>query len=624
MTETRKKKSGVFVWGVMGFLILGLGGFGLTGAFQTSGGSTVASVGNEEISADAYLNGLQQDLRRASQQFGQNITLAQARIFGIDQSSLRRQLVLAALTNEAKRLNLSVGDEAVRDVLLSNLNFQVGGGVFSEATYDLVLNQQRITREEYESLLRSDKTQTVISGAISGAVGPQETAARVLMDFIGETRDIIWAEVDASVLADEATDPTEAEIQAYYDANPEAFTTPETRKITYAMLSPQMLATDLEITDEAILEVYDDRQSLYNTPERRIVDRIIFGSADDAAEAMARLDTGDVSFEDIAGERNLTANEYSIGIVRANQLSTAAAELLFASSEPGLYGPVAATLGPAIFRVNAALDSSTVSLEDARADIRDALAAEQAGSLMLTKIGNIDDLIASGASLEELADETDMVLFTIDYSTAATEHITTDPAFNVEALTADIDEERDLIELANGGILALRVNEIAPAALRSLSEARAEVVAGATAAATVQRVQDYADELVAQIGAGADLAATLGALEITPNIAVRVTRTSPPSGLPPLMALEFFDQAEGEAKAYQTATGAIIIEVSRVQIFDPLSDDGKTFLAQAQTQLKDDIASDIYILFANAMLGSADVTVNQGMIDQIILSLNGN
>jgi len=624
MTETRKKKSGVFVWAVMGFLILGLGGFGLTGAFQTSGGSTVASVGDEKISADAYLTALQQDLQRASQDFGQNITLDQARIFGIDQSSLRRQLTLAALTNEAKRLNLSVGDEAVRDALLASPAFQIAEGVFSEATYDLVLNQQRMTREAYETLLRNDQTQNVISRAVSGAIGPQDTSARVLMDFIGETRDIIWAEIDASTLSTETETPSGPALQAYYDANPDAFTTPETRKISYAMLTPEMLAADVEISDEAIQEVYDAQKDFFNTPERRIVDRIIFGNADDAAAAMVRLDAGEASFEDIATERNLTANEYGVGVVRANQLSTAAAALLFASSETGLYGPVAATLGPAIFRVNAALDGTTVSLEDAREDIRNALASEQSGTLMLTKIGEIDDLVAGGASLEELADESDMVLFTIDYSAASTDDITADAAFILEAISAEVEQERDLIELENGGILVLRVNEIAPAALRSFEDSRAQAVVGATAAATLQRVQDYADELVAQIAAGADLSATLSALGVTPNIGVRVTRTSPPAGLSPLLGQALFSQEDGTAKAYPTETGAIIIDVSRVQAFDPLSDNGKTFLSQAETQVKDDIASDMYILFANAVLGSSEVTVNQGMIDQILVSLGSS
>ncbi len=622
MSDVRKKKSGFFIWVVMGFLILGLGGFGLTGAFQTTGGSTVATVGDEEITADAYLTTLQQDLQRASQQYGQNITFDQARILGIDQSSLRRQLTLAALANEAKRLNLSVGDATVRDVLLANPAFQIAEGVFSEATYDLVLNQQQLTRAGYENLLRQDQTQTLVSSAISGAIGPQKTAARVLMDFIGETRDLVWAEIDASVLPSETEAPDEAAIQAYYDANPEAFTTPETRKITYAMVTPDMLAANIEITDAAIQEVYDSRSELFNTPERRIVDRIVFGNADEAAAAMARINAGEAGFEDIATERGLAADEFGVGIVRANQLSTAAAELLFASKDTGVYGPVESTLGPAIFRVNAALDASTVTLDEVRDDIRNQLAAEQAGPMMLTIVGNIDDLVAGGATLQELADETDMALFTIDYSVNSTEDITADPAFIQEALAADVGEERDLIELEDKGILALRVDEIIPATLRSLADAREQAIAGATAAATRARVQAYADELVAQIDAGADLSATLNALGIEPNVEVAVTRTSPPTGLPPLVALELFNQNEGEAKSYATDTGAIIVDVTRVQPFDPLSDNGKTFLSQAETQVKDDIASDMYILFANGVLNSTDVTVNQGMIDQILASFS--
>jgi len=618
MSDVRKKKSGIFVWAVMGFLVLGLGGFGLTGAFQTTGGSTVATVGSQEITADAYLGTLQQDLQRASQQYGQNISFDQARLLGIDQSSLRRQLTLAALANEAKRLNLSVGDTTVRDVLLANPAFQIAEGVFSEATYDLVLNQQQLTRTEYEDLVRQDQTQTLVSRAISGAVGPQKTSARVLMDYIGETRDLIWAELDASVLPSETEAPDGAAIQAYYDANPEAFTTPETRKITYAMVTPDMLAANIEISDAAIQEVYDARADLLNTPERRIVDRIIFGTAEEAAAAMARINAGEASFEDIATERGLAADEFGVGIVRANQLSSAAAELLFASKDTGVYGPVESTLGPAIFRVNAALDATKVALEDVRDDIRNELAAEQAATMMLTIVGEIDDLVAGGATLEELADETDMALFTIDYSTNSTEDITADPAFIQEALATDVGEERDLIELADKGILALRVDEIIPATLRSLEEARDQAIAGATAAATLARVQAYADELVAQVKAGADLSATLEALGISPNVEVAVTRTSPPTGLPPLVALELFNQSEGEAKSYATDTGAIIVDITRVQPFDPLSDNGKTFLSQAETQVKDDIAADVYILFANGVLNSTEVTVNQGMIDQIL------
>ena len=619
-SETRKKKSGVLVWGIMGLLILGLGGFGLTGAFQTSGGTTVATIGDEEITADDFLTGFQQDISRMSEQFGQNLTFQQAQLFGVDQTSLRRQVTLAALANEAKKLNLSVGDEAVRESLLANPSFQVAG-VFSEATYDLVLNQQRISRPDYENLLRLDQTQNLISGAVSGGIASQDTAARILMDFIGETRNVIWAEIDTTVLASDTDTPSESEIVAFYEANPATFTSPETRSITYAALTPAMLSQSVEVSDAAIQEEFEAREATLNTPARRIVDRIIFPDAETAAAAMERISTGDAEFDTIASERGLTASETNIGLVRAAQLSSEAAEMLFGSDETGVYGPVQATLGPAIFRVNAALAANVVSLEDVREEIRDSLAAGQAASLMLTKIGAVDDLIAGGASLEELADETDMQLFTIAYNEDSSEEISTDPAFVNEVLSADIGEERDLVELESGGIFALRVDEIIPARLQSLEETREIALEGATQLATVARVQAYADELKAQVEAGADLAGTIAAIGLTAHEENNTTRTAPPVGLPPLVGLEIFDQEEGSTSVYPSDTGAYIVKITGASAFDPESENGQSFMAQANAQMKNDVASDIYVLFANGVVTSTDISINQALIDQIIASV---
>lgn len=620
MSETRKKKSGIFVWSVMGLLILGLGGFGLTGAFQTSGGSTVASVGNEDITADNFLSALQQDINRTSEQFGQPLTIAQAQLIGIDQSSLRRQVTLAALTNETARLNLSVGDSAVRNRLLANPAFQ-SGGTFSEATYDLVLNQQRISREEYEDLIRNDQTQTLMSGAISGGVGAQAIAARTLMDFVGENRSLTWAEIDFSVLDGETEAPNGAEIQAFYEADPAAFTTPETRVITYAMLSPALLMQGIDISDAAIQEVFDARQDTLNTPAGRILDRVIFGDMAEAEAAMAQISAGTASFDDIVVERGLSLQDANIGLVSASLLSRAAADLLFGTEETGVYGPVEAILGPAIFRVNAVMAENIVPFEDVEDDIRRALAAEQASALMLTKIGGIDDLIAGGATLEELADETEMQLFTIDFSENATEEVATDPTFTAEALAADVAEDRDLIELADSSIVALRVDEIIPARLRPLEESREQAIAGATNAATLKRVQDYGEELSAQVAAGADLAATISALGLQAIKEQDVSRSSPPADLLQLVGRDVFDHVEGEIGIFPTDTGIVIVQTDSVTPFDAESDEGKDFLAQAESQLSGDIASDVYILFANGIVTNTDITINQGMINQILASI---
>ncbi|MCF6271705.1 MAG: SurA N-terminal domain-containing protein [Rhodobacteraceae bacterium] len=624
MSETRKKKPGVMIWIITGFLILGLGGFGLTGAFQTTGASKIATVGDQEVSADRFIIGFRQDLQRASQQLGQNLTFDEARALGIDQNSLRRQITLAALTNESKRLRLSVGNRSVRNALLSNPAFQVVAGIFSEATYDLVLSQQNMTRPEYENLLRSDETMQIIGSAISGGLASQDTAARVLMDFIGESRSLSWLALDESVLATPTETPGEIDIQAYYDTNPEVFTTPETRKITYALLTPEIVASLVNIPDAEIEAYYESQTTLFNTPSQRIMDQLVFPTEEEAIVARAKIESGEASFQDIADQYQLSLHETQLGAIRETQLSEAAAKLIFGTDEPGLYGPVEDADGsPTLYRVNATMAAQSTPLEDVADDIRASLAGEQTGTLLLTKIGNIDDLIAGGASLEELTDETDMELFTIGFNSLSDETITTDAAFLAEALAADPGDERDLVELESGGILALRVDEIVPARLRTLEESREQAISGATREATLRRIESFAEELKTRIEAGADLAATAASLGLEAGNSPSATRTTPPTGLPPIVGLEAFDQEAGIPVLYPDTEGTLIVVVDSITPFDPNSADGKAFLAQAQAQMQQDIGDDLYAMYANGIVVRTDITINQGLVDQIIDSVTG-
>ena len=621
MSDVRKKKSGIFVWAVMGFLILGLGGFGLTGAFQTSGGSTVASVGDENISADRFLTGFQQDITRASTQIGENVSIAQAQLLGVDQSSLRRQVTLAALANEAKRLNLSVGDNAVRDALLASPTFQVGGGIFSEATYDLVLQQQRMSRAEYEDLLRGDQTQTIISGAVSGAVGSQATSARVLMDFIGETRSLTWAEITPEVLPNAIEAVDDAAARVFYGENPEMFTIPETRKVTYALISPATLAAKITVPEADIRALFDQRQDQLNAPARRIADRIIFASTEDAAAAMARITSGEASFEDIASERGLSMEETSLGVVRATQLSAAAAALVFGTEETGVLGPVEAALGPAIFKINAAIPASSTPYEDVRDQFEAEIALDQAQSDILSKFDNIENLLAGGVSLEDLTAETDMELRTLELNANSPVNSDFDLGLYAEARAAELGEERDLVELQGAEVIVVRVDDIVPPRLQPYEDVAERANIAATEAKNLAAVAAYVDELKAQVEAGADLAATLSAIGTPPNVATNVTRTAPASGLPPSIGQEVFNLSAGAVATFPSENGAYIIRVDTVSPFDPDSANGQSFLAQAETQIKDDIANDIYILFANGVVNNTDISINQGMIDQIIASI---
>ena len=133
----------VAVWTLLGLLILGLGGFGVT---SFSGGITkVASVGNIDVTADDYARALQARVRDMSQQVGQQISMQQALAFGIDKQVIQSVITRAALDNEAERVGISVGDAAVASRITAMDNFKGASGEFDREAYRFTLERSNLT-----------------------------------------------------------------------------------------------------------------------------------------------------------------------------------------------------------------------------------------------------------------------------------------------------------------------------------------------------------------------------------------------------------------------------------------------------------------------------------------------
>ncbi|MFH7450842.1 peptidylprolyl isomerase, partial [Pseudomonas syringae pv. tagetis] len=86
-------------------------------------------------------------------------------------------------------------------------------------------------------------------------------------------------------------------------------------------------------------DLYQSRIDEFQQPERRMVERLVYPSEADAAAAKARLDAGEVSFEQLAAERGLTLTDIDLG-ERAEAELGAAGPAVFALDQPGVVGPV--------------------------------------------------------------------------------------------------------------------------------------------------------------------------------------------------------------------------------------------------------------------------------------------
>ena len=187
-----------------------------------------------------------------------------------------------------------------------------------------------------------------------GGVRTPDAYTNALLNFLAEERDITWAVLDQEDLQSELPAPTDADLRAYHEANPAEFTTPETKRLTYAWLTPDMIIDTVEVEESLLRQAYDDRAAEYLQPERRLVERLAFSDAESAKAALESITSGDTTFEALVEDRGLALADIDLGDVRKVELE-GAGDAVFAAEAGQIVGPLDTPIGPALFRVNAIL-----------------------------------------------------------------------------------------------------------------------------------------------------------------------------------------------------------------------------------------------------------------------------
>lgn len=605
----QKKKTRFGAWVIVGVILLGLVGFGAGGLSGNI--RNIGTVGDKDVTVAAYQRALNEQIRGLSAQLGQQISFQQAQNFGIDQMALNQVVLLRTLDNEASQLGISVGDERVFEQLRAIPSFQGAGG-FNRETYRMALQQSGQSAAEFEAGLREETARTLLQGAVVSGIPAPDAYADALVQYISENRSITWAVVSADDLTSPVPGATAAAQQEYYDANPAEFRLPESRDITYVWLTPNMILDDMVVPDEAVERLYEERIAEFVQPERRLVERLVYLDAARAEEAMARVNAGEASFEDLVEERGLTIADVDLGDVSQEDLRSAG-EAVFAADTGDVVGPFNSSLGPALFRMNAVLAAQEETLEDAAPLLRDELAAEAARQHINDNADTIIDLLAGGATMEDLAERTDMRLGTINWTPENTDDIAAYDAFRREAEAVAEGQFPEIFDLADGGIFALRLDGIVPPTLQPLDDVRDAVSASWQAQARQEAVIAKAEEIAADILplTGFD---TVG---LEPLVEDNLTRRSFIEGTPPAFNDQIFAMSVGEVRVIDAEDRALIVRLDDIAAPD-LSDPSVVAQRDAVAEnARAGISQDIFDAYATSVRQRTETSLNQQTINAV-------
>ncbi|MBP9047307.1 MAG: SurA N-terminal domain-containing protein [Tabrizicola sp.] len=610
----RGKAQEAAVWTLMGMLILGLGGFGVT---SFSGGvSKIASVGDIEITTDDYARALKTQVNAFSQQLGQPITMQQALSFGIDKQVMQSVITRAALDNEAGRVGLSVGDEVVAAEIMKMDSFKGVSGSFDREAYRFTLSRNRLSEAEFETNLRRDISRELLQGAVGGGFAAPKPMTDTLYAWVAERRGFSMLRLTEADLTTPVAEPTETELKAHYDAHIDRFTKPEAKRITYASLLPEAIAKDQPVDEATLKKLYDDRISEFVVPERRIVDRLVFPDQASAEAAKARLDAG-TTFEELVAERGLTLDAIDQGDVSKEDLG-AAGEAVFAAAEGSVAGPVDTDLGPALYRVNGVLAAEETSFEAAHETLAAEMQTDAARRAIGERVEEIDDLLAGGATLEDLAKDAGLALATLDYVPGLQGDTTIEgyPAFRTAADAVQDGDFSEAIVLDDGGVVALRLDEIVPAAPIPFDEAKEQVAEDWRKAEVAKALSGRAAEIKAALEGGAKIG-TFGIVDVTPETA----RSGFVADAPETLLADVFRMAEGAVEITEAEGFTAVVQLDRILPAATEGEDAEALKASLEAQAQQAISQDAFAAYTAALTAGAGITLDQAAINAVHTSL---
>lgn len=659
MSNPGKKGKSPIIWVLMGLLLVGLGGFGIENF--AGGGSEVGKVGNVTITSDDYARSVRQEMQGFAQQTGRQISSAEAQEVGLHRNVLARLFLAASMEEQARTLGVSVGDETVGRALMDAPAFQGLTGRFDSARYQQILRDEGLTVRQFEHDMRMDEARMILQQAvISGAPAPSAMVNRTV-DWLMETRDIRWHELTAEELATPVATPDEETLKAWHQANSDRFTAPEIRKLSYVWTSPDLLEDKVSLDEQALRDLYEDRIGEFRKPERRLVERLVFQSDEAANAARARLDSGEIGFEQLAAERGLSLADIDEGEVTREQLGPLG-DAVFALEQPGIVGPLATDLGPALFSMNAILEPLDVPFEEARAELRGEAALDRARRQIDEMRTDIDDRLAGGALLQELAADTGLELGQIDWRADQQPEqgsIAGYPAFRSEALAITPEDFPELHDLDDGGVFVLQLDEIVPPSLIPFDEIRDRVAEDWTASETHRQLLALAEERrVNAVAQGMQPAppreesappvpsATPGQAAGRPNPAPVPGAASPRAastaaatvvqaqlewqkvdnlprdgfieGTPEQLVGAAFGLSEvGESEVVDASNRVFLVTLDAIDPVDSTSDQTRTVRDGVSARLRDSIRQDLFEYYARAIQAAQGMTINQAAIDAV-------
>lgn len=478
LEEIREKKHSKGMYVIIGFLLVGMAGFG-TSQFGTGGGvseKALLSIGDVEISSREY-----DDMLRYIQQ--NNPTLATEQAQALTLGSLRERIALA---DYLVRYPYAASNAQIDSAIRNDPTF-FENGKFSEAVF-----RQRVTvaPEIYRRSLSNTLSMQDFQMAIMGTGVLSDAELQPYLTTM--SRDISVAKIAADSFS--ATIDEQA-IDDYYQQHQSDFMTAEKYQLEYIDFNPALLTQDMAVTEEEI------KQHLQST---RQASYYLFKDQDTAQATYEQINGGKTMAElaptlgkaledsDDLGKLSATASPDAL-------IPQAAVDAIFALHNVGeVTAPI--TVDGAVYLFELTDKESTTPSDSALAAAKQAAQQKKAAAKIAKINEKLNQSVFENASpsLAGISEATQLAVQKTDII-AADESILTLPELraaveNSDKVTGKLQEPVTIGER----VIIYRLNEVVQPQQKAFAEVKENIKQMLIANAIDEQVNNAANALIEQ------------------------------------------------------------------------------------------------------------------------------
>ena len=460
--------------------------FGINSYFGGGEAIPPATVDGQSITQQNFDTAYANYRRRLEQTFGGSIP----DYFGgeeiLKEQVLKQLIEQVALSQYADKKRYRVSDAELNKLIRSMEVFHTDGK-FDPNIYQSQVASTGYSTAGFEQEFRRSQSIEQLQTGIAATAFTVGAIKDQLTSLGNQTRKV---RVLTRPVQNESLEINQQEIEEYYNQNKTRFLTTEQLRIDYIELSLNAIKSSIEVTDEQLLNRYEQTASAYSSPEYRSASHILLTLDEDASDQDSdeiRLQLTELrnqvikgeSFEDIAKLHSQDPGSASsggnLGEVERGMMVRPFEDALFELEVGELSEPVKTSFGWHLIRLDEVSGGETKTFDEVKTELADEMQTELAESQVYDLSESLANLAYEQSdSLKPAAEELGLQLKTSDWFGANSgEGISADAKVRAAAFSNDVLEQglnSEAIELPGNRVVFIRVNEHKPSAQQALSE----------------------------------------------------------------------------------------------------------------------------------------------------------